>query len=169
MKNIFYVIILFVLSMMLFGCMQKNTADIADISDDFICNAEIKYKDITASAKITRAQTRIYEIELTSPSHLKDFKLSYDNGTVNVSYKGFKINLGEENKSLESIPKILADTMDSLVSGVEFNTNEKEGDVTIQGNNSNYDYNAVVDIKNMQLKSLEIPSQELKCDFYDFK
>ncbi|MCL2014287.1 MAG: hypothetical protein FWG69_04790 [Oscillospiraceae bacterium] len=107
------------------------------------------------------------EVEMTAPSHIKGLKYSFSEGEINISFRGFALYPNNESLPLVSVPRVLAEILDELASGVKIIKNDQNefyiNETGVFGN-----YIVTIDILSQQLKTLEIPSLSLSCYFYDF-
>ncbi|MCL2089449.1 MAG: hypothetical protein FWH14_08195 [Oscillospiraceae bacterium] len=135
------------------------------IDSEFKATADISYGDEVFTAEIDKRGLKSYSIEITAPSNLQGLRFDTDNGHSKISYKDIEITLSGNHAMSGAFMPIIANVLDSASTGVDLQYSRSGDEIVIEGQSQSGVYVFRVDSSDLSIKSLSVPSAELRCVF----
>ncbi|HIZ54933.1 MAG TPA: hypothetical protein H9671_01840 [Firmicutes bacterium] len=128
-------------------------------------DADITFRDIQAEAQIVRDSSGLYQIELTSPSHLKGLSATFDGQTVQISYLGFQFDVDAADYPEVSLASSIAQVLDEAAAGTAESMTKTDLGYVLTGETDSGSYSLYLDLETLAPISLAVPDLELSCTF----
>lgn len=162
-------IIAFITLMMItmVSCGQKKTVDSSGsgLGSTFTCDMILLYEDSEYCGKINRTDTRSWEIEFSSPETLAGVKLSFVNDDVTASYKGLDFTVPKKALPVKSVLSNFITVVDEISSQEKMQCVEKDGELVVEGQIDQGEYELVINKKNGTISSFEMKNTNVVIEF----
>lgn len=162
-------IIAFITLMMItmVSCGQKKTVDSSGsgLGSTFTCDMVLLYEDSEYCGKINRTDTRLWEIEFSSPETLAGVKLSFVNDDVTASYKGLDFTVPKKALPVKSVLSNFITVVDEISSQEKMQCVEKDGELVVEGQIDQGEYELVINEKNGTISSFEMKNTNVVIEF----
>jgi hypothetical protein len=144
----------------------KNPLD--EQSGNFDTIANISYKELSASARITRENPRSCSVTFTSPESLADIAFVFWGDKVDVNYKALSFTFDPNSVPGGAVASITAGAINAALSGRGLEVDYIDGALTLSGTLDSGDFSLRVDQNDGNLLMLSIPEQRLEVEFVNF-
>lgn len=162
-------IIAFITLMMItmVSCGQKKTVDSSGsgLGSTFTCDMVLLYEDSEYCGKINRTDIRSWEIEFSSPETLAGVKLSFVNDDVTASYKGLDFTVPKKALPVKSVLSNFITVVDEISSQEKMQCVEKDGELVVEGQIDQGEYELVINEKNGTISSFEMKNTNVVIEF----
>jgi len=173
-KKILLCTITFLLLLVMASCQRAQTKlkpeDITkNISSSFETVANISYKSLKATARISQKSPGECTVTFSSPSSLKDMKLNYTSEKLSVSYKGLSFDFNPQEMPDSAVAGMIVKAFNNAVNSEGIKVKFEDNAFVIEGSMNTSTFYLKLDSKNSNLLKLEVPSEQLEVEFVNFK
>jgi len=173
-KKILLSVIALLLLLVITACQRAQTKlkleDITkNISSSFETVANISYKSLKATARISQKSPGECIVTFSSPDSLKDMKLYYTSDKLSVSYKGLSFDFNPQEMPDSAVAGLIVKAFNNAVNSEGVKVKFEENAFVLEGNMNASTFYLKLDSKNSNLLKLVVPSEELEVEFVNFK
>lgn len=121
------------------------------------------------TADIVSKGSGAYSITIAQPVALKGVCFDISGDTINITYQGFKLDLGTSNLPVTPMAKAIAAVVLDASSPISIKISPTSEGIKLSGNSKIGKYAIIVSSDLKSIKSIEIPEIQLSAKFSDFK
>ncbi|MCL2055733.1 MAG: hypothetical protein FWH02_00765 [Oscillospiraceae bacterium] len=137
-------------------------------SGNFDTTANIKYRDLHATATITRETPGACSVSFTSPASLADMSFVFHDGVVDIAYKGIGFTFSPNSLPGGAVAKVAVAAINKAMRDDGLEVEYTEGALILNGIMENGAFTLRIDPESGNLLKLAIPAQQLEIDFFGF-
>ncbi|MEG1778635.1 MAG: hypothetical protein RR263_00920 [Oscillospiraceae bacterium] len=139
------------------------------LNNAFETTAHINYNNVEALLTMSREQSGNYKLEFLQPISLQGISLATQGENITITYKDMSLTMTANEFFSSSVVKMIIESINNISTDYGFTLEMGEQQLTVSGMGENGEFILLLDPKNSNLLSLEIPSSGLKVDFENFK
>ena len=161
--------IAFVLSLTSCSPKEKTPEDLFEgHSGNFDTTANISYKDLSATARITRETPRSCSVTFSSPESLADVAFVFWDDRVDLNYKAMSFTFDPNSVPGAAVARLTAAAVNSALSGKGLAVQYADNALTLSGALDSGSFTLRLDQGDQRLLKLSIPDQQLDVEFINF-
>ncbi len=157
-----------IITVTVLGFLKKpdNSQIASNVKRAFEAKATIKLKDITLVGDVNKTKDNTCTVTIQSPENLKGMKISYDGKDIVVGFKGLNVNLNGDSKLVNSIAKIIVNSIDNVNDDIGVKIDDDT--LKLNGKSDTGRFNMTLSKTNRSIMSLSVPELDFECEFDDF-
>lgn len=170
MKRAFSLLAVF-LMMLAAGCEKQNESATSstEIPNAFTANAEISFRDIYMTARITKSAENELKIKMLTPEALAPLEISCKNGACTAAYDGISFSVETNRFPQTEFALIASQALEYADANVELKKSVSDGKISYQGSTDSGVFVLTQDEKSGALLDLSVEGAQLHIVFKDFK
>ena len=159
-----------VLLLALTSCSRPKTPEtlFEGHSGNFDTTANISYRELSATARITRETPRSCSVTFTSPESLADVAFIFWSDRVELNYKAMSFTFDPNSVPGGAVARIAVGAINAALSGKGLAVQYEDSALTLSGTLDSGDFILRVDQNDQSLLRLSIPEQQLDIEFINF-
>lgn len=140
-----------------------------NLNTSYTSTMDISYHEIRATATIDQQYPGNYKIKFTQPAVMSGMELETEGQLIRIKYRELSAQFNSDEFFDSSIAKTVISTLNNVTveEGLEFSLENES--LIVSGVGETGKFNLRIDRKNGNLLSLDVPDEELKVEFKDFK
>lgn len=153
------------------SCSQKNKKpeDIfAGHTGNYSTSAKIAYKELKATARISRETPVSCSVVFESPESLKDMAFVFQRDSVDLNYKGLSFNFEQDSLPATAVAKIAVSAINRAMRDDGLSVALDGGVLEITGMLESGEFILRVNGETGSLMKLLVPAEELEIEFENF-
>ena len=147
---------------------DEATSPLAERSGYFDTTANITYRELSATARITRDSPRSCIVTFTSPESLSGITFVFWGDRVDLNYGMLSFTFDPNSVPGGAIASVMVNAVNSALSGKGLIVEHTDGSLTLSGRLESGDFLLRLDGGDGSLLTLSIPEQELEIEFLGF-
>lgn len=157
--------------LVLFLSPRKKARDsvFEDKSGNFETTANIKYKEIEATAVIKQESPKSCSVTFSSPPSLKDMEFNFHSEGIDLTYKGLSFTFDPSSLPGKAVAEIVVKSIQKAFKNENISLDFKDDVITIAGVLESGEFILTLDAQSENLLKLSIPGEELEIEFINFK
>ena len=137
-------------------------------SGNFETTANISYKELKATATITRETPKSCIVVFTSPESIKDMAFVYSEGNVDLSYKGMSFSFDPDSLPGRAIANIAIAGINKAMEADGFSLDYTGNALVLTGVMESGEFTMRLDKESGNLIKLSVPAEDLEIEFVNF-
>jgi len=154
----------------LVSCSRPKTPEnlFEEHSGNFDTVANISYKELSATARITRETPRSCSVTFTSPESLSDIAFVFWDDRVELNYKAMSFAFDPNSVPGGAVARIAVGAINTALDGRGLAVEYTDNALTLSGALDSGSFTLRVDQNDQSLLKLSIPDQQLDIEFVNF-
>jgi len=141
---------------------------LAQRGGNFDTTASITYRELSATARITRETPRSCIVTFTSPQSLAGITFVFWGDRVDLNYGALSFTFDPNSVPGGAVASIAAGAINSVLSGKGLEVDYTNGVLTLSGKLESGEFLLQIDGGDGSLLTLSVPEQELEIEFLGF-
>ena len=137
-------------------------------SGNFETAAEIRYKELKATASVSRETPDSCTVVFASPPSLKDMSFVFRRDSVDLSYKGLGFRFDPDSLPGGAVAGLTVSAINRAMSDDGLTLDYADGKLGITGIMDSGEFHLLLDQQSGNLLKLSIPAEELEIAFVNF-
>lgn len=153
------------------GCSKeeiKPKPPLSKHTGNYTTDARIKYKELSAVAKISQETPSSCSVEFESPPSLSGMAFVFKSDKVDLNYKGLSFTYSPESIPGGAIAKLATSAINRAMKDDGLSVVQEDGALRINGVMESGSFSLTLDKKTGNLMKLSVPEEELEIEFENF-
>ena len=159
-----------VVLLLLPGCNQSNVSPeevTSNLNSPYNTKAVLQYQDIKANLDMIKSEGRC-EITFESPASLKDLTFDYTGDLVTVKYGKLSFSVEPDSMPGQAMSSLLISSLNSALNDRGVTLKQENSAIKVTGKTNGSEFELVLDRKNGNALSLNVPEDDLSLQFFNF-
>ncbi|WRS27622.1 hypothetical protein U6B65_00425 [Oscillospiraceae bacterium MB08-C2-2] len=149
---------------------QKPSPDVsAALNAPFSTSANISYKELAATAVLSRETPQACTVTFSSPASLKDMSFMFTQDLVTIRYKGLSFDVDPADIPTSNAARIAVAAINKVTSDQGLTVDYTDTALAFSGVMESGAFTLKLDRENGSLLKLSVPSEELEIEFVSFE
>ena len=172
---VFLLFLIFILILpLIFSACSRSTGPtdkniLMDRTGNYETTASITYKDLQATAQISRETPRSCSVMFTSPKSLADMSFIFYEDAVDLAYKGLSFSFNPGSVPGGAAAKIAVELINRSMRDDGVSVDYSAGILTLSGIMESGEFSLRLDRENGNLLTLSVPAEDLEIEFINFR
>ncbi len=153
------------------GCEKQNNApeNVPVIPKTFSANADITFRDLYMTAKISVTEENGFVVKMLTPEVLSPLEISCKNGVCSATYDGIGFSVKPDRFPQADFVNTAAQALAYTLANVELKKSVSDGVISYQGNTDGGVFILTQDAQSGALLDLSVEGSQLHMVFKNFK